>query len=231
LSSGKLLVYLLISTLSIYAGGLLIDRENINAKLKGIDLDKKQKKELKNIAKRNKKLIVLGIIIGTSIGVYAINASEIDYNNTKVDQALDTLYETQNTTVTNLTSQNQTLTQEKSELQSQLNSLTTASRTISFTSNLTKQTFNTGFKPDYVSCVTINQGGSYIIILYNKDFDPNYAYRITSSPSTTNVVQQSLTENARQQIEFWFSMNANSFVWNIDAESWNGLHVYCTLSK
>ncbi len=42
--------------------------------------------------KKNILLIVLGIIIGTSIGVYAINASEINYNNTTVDSALDYLY-------------------------------------------------------------------------------------------------------------------------------------------
>ncbi len=42
--------------------------------------------------KKNILFIVLGIIIGTGIGVYAINASDIDYRDTKVDQALDYLY-------------------------------------------------------------------------------------------------------------------------------------------
>lgn len=46
--------------------------------------------------KKNILLIVVGIIIGTCIGVYAISADEVIYRNTKVDQALDTLYTNQN---------------------------------------------------------------------------------------------------------------------------------------
>ena len=46
--------------------------------------------------KKNILLIVIGIIVGTCIGVYAISADEVIYRNTKVDQALDTLYTNQN---------------------------------------------------------------------------------------------------------------------------------------
>ncbi len=42
--------------------------------------------------KKNILLIMLGILIGTGISVYAINASEITYNDTTIDQAIDNLY-------------------------------------------------------------------------------------------------------------------------------------------
>ena len=71
ISSGSLLIYLLISTLSIYAGGLLIDRENIRVKLLGANLEKQEKKELKNKAKKRKKLIVFGIVL-INFGILAV---------------------------------------------------------------------------------------------------------------------------------------------------------------
>ena len=48
--------------------------------------------------KKNILFMIFGMAImaAITIGVYAINASEIDYRNTKVDQALDTLYTNQN---------------------------------------------------------------------------------------------------------------------------------------
>lgn len=63
LSSGKLLVCLILSTLSVYAGGLLIDRENIKEKYLGLNLEKEKKKELKNKAKSNKRKIILFMIL------------------------------------------------------------------------------------------------------------------------------------------------------------------------
>ena len=48
ISSKSLLVFLLISTLSIYAAGLIIDRENLKVKLLGANLEKDEKKILKS---------------------------------------------------------------------------------------------------------------------------------------------------------------------------------------
>ena len=62
-SSGKLLFFLILSTLSIYASGLLIDRENIKLKISDDSLSPEDKKKLKNESKNKKKLIVLGSII------------------------------------------------------------------------------------------------------------------------------------------------------------------------
>ena len=71
LSSGKLLVFLLTSTISIYVSGLLIDRENIRTKLLGAELEKQEKKILKNKAKKRKKLIVF-ISILINFGILAV---------------------------------------------------------------------------------------------------------------------------------------------------------------
>ena len=63
LASKFLFLFLLASTISIYGAGLIIDRENLKIKLLGSDLDKNEKKALKNEAKKNKKLVVLGTIL------------------------------------------------------------------------------------------------------------------------------------------------------------------------
>ncbi len=53
--------------------------------------------------KKNILFMIFGMILigAIGIGVYAINASEIDYNNTKVDQALNYLYTKANSGVLN----------------------------------------------------------------------------------------------------------------------------------
>ena len=63
LSSKSLLIFLLISTLSIYAAGLIIDRENLKVKLLGANLEKDEKKILKNNAKKHKKAVVFAMIL------------------------------------------------------------------------------------------------------------------------------------------------------------------------
>ncbi len=60
--------------------------------------------------KKNLLLIILGIVIGASIGVYAISANEVDYRDTKVDQALDTLYTNQNNLISKFATQVYNLT-------------------------------------------------------------------------------------------------------------------------
>ena len=71
ISSGKLLVFLLASTISIYVAGLLIDRENMKVKVIGVDLEKEEKKKLKSKQKKNKKLIVLATIL-INFGILAV---------------------------------------------------------------------------------------------------------------------------------------------------------------
>ena len=64
---------------------------------------------------------IIGLIIaGTCVFAYTYNASDIGYGNTNVADAIDDLYTTQNTTVTNLQSQNSTLTNQVAALQAQL---------------------------------------------------------------------------------------------------------------
>lgn len=63
LSSSVLLTFLLISTLSIYIAGLLINRENVKEKTLGEKLEKEQRKLLKNKTKKHKKNIVLAAIL------------------------------------------------------------------------------------------------------------------------------------------------------------------------
>ena len=45
-------------------------------------------------------IFLLGFVIASAIGVYAINAGEIDYKNTNVESALDTLYTNANKDLT-----------------------------------------------------------------------------------------------------------------------------------
>ena len=69
-------------------------------------------------------LVIVTIILTGSISVYAARkyyASDIEYKETTLDKALDTLYTTQNTTVNNLNSQITSLTNEKTSLQNQIN--------------------------------------------------------------------------------------------------------------
>ena len=211
---------------------------------------------MKKVLKSRVFAFILGALIFSSISVYAAHkyaASQVTYKNTTLDQALNTLYTTQNTTVTNLqnqvsslTSANAALTNEKtalqsqvnakdatiSSLQSQLNSLTTAASNFHFTSSTSKQTFNLGFKPDYISCITYAENNRYIMMIYNKKYDADEIFRITSHiDSDTLVGSATLTSNTKQPLQNWFTINNNGLTWNINADSWAGFEIYCTASK
>jgi len=58
ISSGVYSVFLIVSVLSVYLLGLIIDRENTKLKLIDPDISKEEKKALKKQIKKNKKLIV-----------------------------------------------------------------------------------------------------------------------------------------------------------------------------
>ncbi len=74
LSSKSLIVFLLLSTLSIYFGTLLISK--INDKEINKDLDKEEKKKIKLKRKKQKKLVLLLVIL-INLGVLAV----LKYNN------------------------------------------------------------------------------------------------------------------------------------------------------
>lgn len=180
---------------------------------------------------------LLGALIFSGItGVVAatILAKDMSYSpkdtTWKVDnvkEAIDDLYTTANTRIAGLNSQistlesqNSTLTSEKNELQSQLNSLTTASTSFSFTSTTTTQTFNLGFKPNYISFTAyFSSGNFYVNVIYNKDIDTN------------KVVRSNGDNSEKMDLSSWITLTDNGFVWNVNAESWNGIKVYCTASK
>jgi len=72
-------------------------------------------------------LVIATIILTGSISVYAARkyyASDIEYKETTLDKALDTLYTTQNTTVNNLNSQITSKDQAISNLNNQITTLT-----------------------------------------------------------------------------------------------------------
>ncbi|MBE6161425.1 MAG: hypothetical protein E7158_04320 [Firmicutes bacterium] len=205
---------------------------------------------MKKILKSRIFAFILGALIFSSISVYAAHkyaASDITYKNTTLDQALNTLYTTQNTTVSNLqshvsnlTSVNETLTNEKaalqsqintkdatiSSLQSQLNSLTTAASNFHFTSSTSVQTFNLGFKPKYINCFSNFKNIEYESIIYNYDYDSSHVYKVNTADSYTYTYSMAIREIAP-----FFTINNNGFSWNINSSEWNGVVVYCTASK
>ena len=79
--------------------------------------------------KGNIKLVIafiLGAVIFGCIGAYAatmIQSSDVLYNDTNVEAALNGLYTTQNTTVSTLTTANSTLTSQNESLTNQISSL------------------------------------------------------------------------------------------------------------
>lgn len=73
LSSNKLIIFLLISTITIYIAGLLLDKQNSRL---DVELPKEEKKELKNKVKHCKRIIVLIAILinfGLLVGIKYIN--------------------------------------------------------------------------------------------------------------------------------------------------------------
>ena len=83
---------------------------------------------MKKVFKSRILLVIVTVILTGSISVYAAHkyaASNITYKDTTLDQALNTLYTTQNTTVNNLNSQITTKDATISDLQTQLNGIST----------------------------------------------------------------------------------------------------------
>ena len=71
ISSEKLAIFLVVSTLSIYFSALWMEKIDETKKIKCKDLEKEEKKKLKNKAKSNKK-IVIGITLLINFGILAV---------------------------------------------------------------------------------------------------------------------------------------------------------------
>ena len=174
--------------------------------------------------KNNLKVVIsfiVGVILASSLTVYAYSylASDIKYTDDKtVAYALDELYTTSHTTITNLT-------EEKNQLETELNSLSTASKSFSFVSSTNTQTFNLGFKPKYISCIATLNNSEYETIIYNYDFDSNHVYKLNTTTNGNSL----LYANAVRDISTFFTINDNGFTWNLT--NWNNTTIYCTVSK
>ena len=175
---------------------------------------------------------IIGVLI-SGVSVYAATqylASEIAYNDTTVENALNELYTRTDTTITGLNTQVTNLTNEKDELLNQLNSLTTASKSFTFASGNSPVTINLGFKAGYISCITDNINNSALIdIVYNKDYNSSKVVRISATTDGTGAT--TLRSNALTDLANWFTINDTSISWNVTNAAWSGKTVYCTASK
>lgn len=209
---------------------------------------------MKRLFKNPIFVFLLGIIVAESINVIAdtLSASEIDYRDTKVDQALDTLYqrsnyteydgsvvvtpsEVQQTLETNdkLLKSNITIQaiptsylEEAASLQAQLDSLSVVTKTLTFTTSTTAQTINLGFKPDSIYCISkynSNGGNGMILAAYNKSYDASNVVRAIEQTSGKSIGKVALSS--------YYTINNNGFSWNVASTGTNGSTVYCTASK
>lgn len=141
---------------------------------------------------------------------------------------LNTKVSSLNDTKSSLNSEYSTLTSKKTGLQNQLSNLTVAGRNLSFTSTLEIQTFDLGFTPGYISCITKYNsaaGGGGIMAIYNKDYNEDYVIRaINQSNDSDDTVNNVVTET-------YYTINSDGFSWNINSNAVNGSMVYCTVAK
>ena len=72
LSSAKLSIFLIITTVSIYYAALAMNKIDIKTKAKCEGLEKKEKKELKQKANKNKKIVLILTIIIWNFGSFKI---------------------------------------------------------------------------------------------------------------------------------------------------------------
>ena len=148
-------------------------------------------------------LVIVTIILTGSISVYAAHkyaASNITYKDTTLDQALNTLYTTQNTTVNNLNSQITTKDQTISSLQSQVETLTAAASEKDYVTGTFKINAGTTNSPDlgfYPSKVLI--------------------YRLSSNWSSMKIITRSDTKavsswgDTNTDVSYYWEMTSNGF--------------------
>ena len=138
-------------------------------------------------------LLIIGGILVSVTGVLAVNisASNISYGNTTLDQALDSLYTTQTTTVTNLQNENSSLTTSNNNLLELNTSLTEANQTLAQeNASLQTQLNNASASdPKYNYSTTEQQIGTWI--------DGKPLYQITYSIGTINFNASSSDRTVR----------------------------------
>ena len=179
---------------------------------------------MKNIINNKIFLVVITAIICSSLSVYAVktfSANQVKYQNTPLDTTLDNLYQNA-LTISQMKSQHTELVQQDQTYQSELDKYKNAG-SIAFTSSTSTQSFNIGFKPDYVSCFAntenVNTNSGYTIIVYNKSFD------------SENIIRTNQAASTKVALGNFISINNNGFTWNIVSDKWVGTQIYCSASK
>ena len=175
-----------------------------------------------------------GAIIATvvTVSVYAINASSIEYKNDKnVSEALDDLYTTQNTTVsdlqqsvsdkdTTISSLNSRISELENQIDSQNNAVT-VSFNIPATGTVTN---NVGFRPTFISCSHRTSQNKTSIAAYDANNGNNVV--IASYDGAYVDVYPLAT---------YFTVTDTGFIYNFslnDSQSaYYNAPVYCTVSK
>ena len=166
--------------------------------------------------------ILITAIICITGTVIASNylASEITYNDTTVENALNDLYTRTDTTITGLNTQ-------VTELQNQLDSITPTSKSFTFISGTSPLTFDLGFKAGYVSCVANNvSDDALVMVIYNKDFNSK-TVRLSANDDSCTWTRST----AYKETSFWFTIGDTSLTWNVTHSGWQGKTIYCTASK
>ena len=165
---------------------------------------------------------------GLTILAYSYNAKDISYQPSNsswkvnsVKDAIDSIKTTNDTTISNLQSSNQSMQDEITSLNNELTTLQSfsKSKSLSFKSSTQTQTFNLGFRPNYIYCFGI-VNSKHVIIIYNKDVYDNVI-----------GINNAGMNNAYFPLSSWYTINDNGFSWNITGNDWNNVTVNCTASS
>ena len=173
--------------------------------------------------KKNILLMIVTAIIFTGIGVYATiqyQADEIGYGTGTIKDAIDDLYTTQNTTVSNLQNQNTALTSQVAVLQAQVDNPDCVSGTITCT------TCDTTAGQTLISFIPNN------LVLYGKDGSTwfTYYYNKDLYSSDMQVISSSSSTFISFNTKFKNDSNNNLLLYNINT-SWNNKALYYMACK
>ena len=189
--------------------------------------------------KNNIMILIIGFILGISVTVVAgsYNAKQITYtpndntwNVKNVSSALDNIKQTDKTQIANLQSAVSNKDATISDLNSQINTLqnTVKYKAFNFTATLSKQTIQLGFRANYIACAAyLHSQDVYVTILYNQNVLENKVLRIISR-NAENTGGGSTSEDSKNEVSKWFTINDTSLTWNIENnQPWNGVTVSC----
>ena len=180
---------------------------------------------MKKILRSKIFLVIITAIICSSISVYATylyNSTQITYNDTSVENAINFLVRSYNSNYNYYSSQIASLSNNVTNNSQLVNNLGNTSK-MSFYSGSSTKSFALGYRPDYIYCFadtsTIYTGGDYTVVAYNKNFDSAHILR-------ANTIASSLID-----ISSFYSITNTGFTWKIVSDKWNGLKVYCFTGK